>query len=121
VPILLLLIVGTLDFGRGFQNYVALGGAVREAAREAVVHGSGASTQWGPTANDANVTTSVRNRAVGLVASSITVTSSWPSSTNAQGNEVVITATYTFRPVALAFLGGVTIPLSATTRARIQR
>lgn len=121
VPILLLMIVGALDFGRGFQNYVALGNAVRETARETSVHGSGASTQWGPTANDANVTSSVQSRAVGLVPASITVTSSWPSSNNDQGSEAVITATYTFRPVALTFLGGVTIPLTATTRVRILR
>lgn len=118
---LLLVLVGTLDFARAFQSYVGLGNSVREAARETSVHGSGASTQWGPTANDANVASAVRTRAVGLVASNIAVTSSWPSGSNAQGSEVVITASYTFRPVALQFLGGVTVPMSATTRARIQR
>ncbi len=113
--------VGVIDVGRGFQAYVALGNAVREAAREAAVHGSGATAQWGPTANDPSVTAAVRSRAVGLVASSIGVTSTWPTGTNDQGSEAVISATYTFRPVASTLLFGITLPLSATTRARIQR
>ncbi len=120
VPVLLLLIVGLIDIGQGLQAYVALGNAVRETARETAVHGAAASSKWGPTANDANVTTSVRSRAVGLDGSAITVTSSWPSGSNAQGNEAVITATYTFRPAASALIGGVTLPLSAQTRVRIQ-
>jgi Flp pilus assembly protein TadG len=120
VPILFLLIVGLVDIGQGLQAYVALGNAVRETARETAVHGAAASTPWGPAANDANVTTSLRSRAVGLDGSAITVTSSWPSGSNAQGNEAVITATYTFQPAASALIGGVTLPLSAQTRVRIQ-
>lgn len=121
LPVLVLIMVGIIDFGRGFQNYVALGNAVREAAREASVHGSGAAAPWGPAANDANVTTAVRGRAVGLVGESITVTSSWPSGNNAQGSEVVVGGSYTFRPVALQLMGNVSLSFSATTRARIQR
>lgn len=113
--------VGIIDIGRGFQAYVALGNAVREAARETAVHGSGATVPWGPAANDANVTAAVRSRAVGLVAGAISVASTWPSGDNGQGTEAVISATYTFTPVASALLGGVTLPLSATTRVRIQR
>lgn len=121
LPVLVLLMVGIVDFGRGFQNYVALGNAVREAAREATLHGSGAPVPWGPAANDTNVTSAVRGRAVGLVSESIAVTSSWPSGSNAQGSEVVIGASYTFRPIALQVVGNVSIAMSATTRARIQR
>ncbi len=121
LPVLLLLIIGILDFGLGLQNYVALGNAVREAAREASVHGSGASVPWGPAANDANVTAAVRGRAVGLVSSAIGVTSSWPAGNNAEGSEVVVSASYTFKPVAFQFLGGISLSLSSTTRARIQR
>ncbi len=121
LPVLLLLMVGTVDVGRGFQAYVALGDAVRETARQAAVHGSGASVQWGPTANDAHVTADLRSRAVGLVGSAITVTSTWPSGANDQGDEAVISATYSFVPIASTLLHGVTLPLSATTRVFIQR
>lgn len=120
LPVILLLLVGVLDFGRAYQNYTALGNAVREGARDAVVHGASSATPWGPGANDANVTNAVRARAVGLVAGNITVTSSWPSG-NSQGNEVVVGATYTFRPVAFMVIGNLAVPLSASTRARIQR
>lgn len=121
LPILLISLVGILDFGRGFQNYVALANAVRETAREASVHGSASGVGWGPAANDTNVTAAVRGRAVGLVAGDIAVTSSWPAGNNDRASEVVVSATYTFRPIALAFLGGVSVPMSATTRSRIYR
>lgn len=120
LPVLLLLLVGLIDVGRGFQAYVSLGNAVREAAREASLHGADSSAPWGPTANDANVTSAVRGRIAGIRTADVAVTSSWPSSTNASGSEVVVGATYTFRPIALAFLGGVSMPMSATTRTRIQ-
>lgn len=120
LPILLLLLIGTVDVGRGFQAYVSLGSAAREAAREAAVHGADSPTPWGPTANDANVVTAVRGRIAGIRTEDVAVTSSWPSGSNAAGQEAVVNATYTFRPIALAFLGGVSMPMSATTRARIQ-
>lgn len=120
VPVLLLLLVGLVDFGHGFQNYVALGNAVREAAREAAVHGYASSAPWGPAADDANVKTAVRARAAGLVAQNITVTSSWPDGHNQQGGRLVVSATYTFVPAASAFLGNVTVPLSATTTTKVQ-
>ena len=121
VPILLLLLVGLIDFARGLQSYQALGNAVREAAREASVHGSGSSSQWGPAADDANVTAAVRTRAVGLVASDVAATSTWPTGNNARGSEVVVGATYRFRPVATTLVAGVTLTFSTQTRARIQR
>lgn len=120
IPILLLLMIGVLDVGRGFQAYVSLGNAVREAAREAALHGADASAEWGPTANDANVVTAVRGRIAGIRTEDVAVTSSWPSSSNAAGSEVVVGATYTFQPIAFAFLGGVSMPMSASSRARIQ-
>lgn len=120
LPILLLLLVGLIDIGRGFQAYVSLGNAVREAAREAAVHGADASTAWGPSANDANVVAAVRGRIAGIRTEDVAVTSSWPSASNATGSEVVVGATYTFRPIAFALLGGISMPMSATTRARIQ-
>lgn len=120
LPILLLLMIGLVDVGRGLQAYVSLGNAVREAAREAAVHGADATTPWGPSANDANVTAAVRGRIAGIVTGDVSVTSSWPSGSNAAAQQVVVSATYTFKPVALTFLGGVSMPFSATTRAWIQ-
>lgn len=120
VPMLLLLLIGVLDVGRGFQAYVSLGNAVREGAREAALHGADASAPWGPAANSASVVSAVRGRIVGVRTEDVAVTSSWPSGTNAAGSEVVVGATYTFQPIAFAFLGGVSMPMSATTRARIQ-
>lgn len=119
LPALLLLMVGIVDFGRAFQNYVALGDMVRQSAREAAVHGAGATVQWGPAANDASVTADVRQRAVGLVSQNVVVTSAWPEGDNSTGSQVTVAATYTFRPIALMFLGNVTVPLSATTTTRI--
>ncbi len=121
VPILLLLVVGIIDIGRGLQAYTALGEAIRDASREAAVHGQGATVQWGPAANDTRITSAVRSRAVGLVPESVAVTSSWPAGNNATGSEVVVSASYTFRPAAAALLGNLSLQLSNTTRARIYR
>lgn len=81
----------------------------------------GGAQQWGPAANDARVTAAVRDRAVGMVASSIAVTSSWPAGNNGTGAEVVVSATYPFRPIVAAVFGDISVPLSATTRMRIYR
>ncbi len=120
-PVVFLLLVGIVDMGRSLQAYSTLGDAVRATARDAAVHGAGAAQPWGPAANDQRLVTAVRGRAVGLVAEEVAVSSSWPAGNNALGSEVVVSATYTFRPVAMSFLGDVTVPLSATTRARIYR
>lgn len=121
VPVVLLLLVGIVDIGRGLQAYTALGQAVRDAGREAAVHGSGATVPWGPAANDMRVAIAVRSRAVGLIGSDIAVTSQWPAGNNATGSEVVVAATYTFRPVASTLLGNITLQFSDTTRSRIYR
>lgn len=119
LPVLLLLLIGLVDMGRGFQAYASLGNAVREAAREAAVHGADATVKWGPTANDANVVAAVRKRISGVRTQDVAVTSQWPSG-NAAGEEVVVGATYAFRPIALALLGGWSVTMSASTRAMIR-
>lgn len=121
VPLLLILLVGTVDIGRALLAYNSIDNAVRDAAREAAVHGRGASVPWGPTANDVRVRDLVRARAVGVVAQQLVVTSSWPDGNNASASEVVVGASYTFRPVAAELIGNFTIPMSASTRARIYR
>ncbi len=122
LPVLLLLVVGLIDAGGAFISYTALGNAVRESARVAAVHGAGSTAPWGPAANDANVTTEVRSHATGLVAQNVTVTSSWPAGNNGSGTEVVVSASYGYRPSASSlFLPDLTVPLSATTRTRIYR
>ena len=121
VPLLLVLMVGLVDLGRGLQTYVGLANALREVAREASVHGSGATEPWGPTDNDATVEARVRARAAGLVAGDIGVTSSWPGGNNARGSEVVVAGTYVFRPIASGLISAATLTFSSSTRARIQR
>lgn len=121
LPVLVILLVGTIDVARGLQAYVSVANAVREGAREAAVHGSASGSQWGPAANDANVVTAVRGRVAGIPTQDIAVTSSWPSGNNARGSEVVVAASHTFRPIAFAFVGGATMSFSSTTRMRILR
>lgn len=121
VPVLVVLLVGLADVGRAYLAYTTLGNAVREAARDAAVRGSGSAAPWGPAANDASVTAAVRARATGLDAPAVSVSSSWPQGNNARGSEVVISASYAFQPVAAAVLGNISFSLSATTRTRIYR
>lgn len=44
LPVLLLILLGTIDLGRAFYTYIALTNAAREAARYAAAHGTPASS-----------------------------------------------------------------------------
>ncbi len=92
LPILLFLLLGIIQFGIVFNNYVTLTDAVRAGARKGAVSRQVAN----PTQA---TTTQVQAAATDLKASDlgITVTSTW-----AQGSDVTVTATY---PYTISLLG----------------
>lgn len=92
LPILLFLLLGIIQFGIVFNNYVTLTDAVRAGARKGAV-----SRQI---VNPTGATTSqVQAAATDLKASDlqVTVTSTW-----AQGSDVTVTASY---PYSISLLG----------------
>ena len=84
VPILLLLVLGIMEFGRAYSSNLALQNAVREGARLAITG-----------ATDAQVVQRVKDSAPTLDTTQLTVTVS--PATRRQGDNVSITATYNFK------------------------
>ncbi|MHB9145145.1 MAG: TadE/TadG family type IV pilus assembly protein [Symbiobacteriia bacterium] len=84
VPLLLLLVIGIMEFGRAYSANLALQNAAREGARLAITG-----------ATDANITQRVVSSAVGLDSTKLTVTVS--PVTRVQGAYVTVTATYQFQ------------------------
>ena len=100
-PLVLTLLIGTVDVGIAVYRYNAIAEAARAGTRYAAVHGSSASTQVGPSANNTDVENIVRSRAPGFIASDLTVTSSWPDGGNGPGDHVTVSVNYTYRPAMI--------------------
>ncbi len=72
-PILILLLVGTLDIGRALWYTSTLDHAAREGARYASLRGAESLYP----ASDAEIQAFVRNRAIGINSSNLTVSVAW--------------------------------------------
>jgi Flp pilus assembly protein TadG len=102
VPVLLLLVLGIIQFGILFNNYITLTDAVRAGARQAAV------SRMLP--NPTQVTTDrVRRSAAGLDSNKLTVSVAvWDPATSsaiwAQGGDVTVTARYPFSVNLLGFV-----------------
>jgi Flp pilus assembly protein TadG len=109
MPILLFLLLGIIQFGIVFNNYVTLTDAVRAGARKGAV----ARQLSNPTQQ---VVTQVQNAATDLKASDLQVT---VTSTFAQGTDVTVTASY---PYSISLLGMVVKSgrLHSTTTERVE-
>jgi Flp pilus assembly protein TadG len=94
LPVLLIFLVATMDLGLIVYAYGMVAEASRTGARYAIVHGKNSSSPVGPTANDTTVATVVKNNAVGLNTSQITVTSSWGTGSNVANSPVTVTVSY---------------------------
>jgi Flp pilus assembly protein TadG len=111
VPILLTVLLGIMQLGVVYNNWVTLTDAARAGARKGAVCRSGCS----PSASGATVT-AVKNSASDLNQSKlgVTVTSTW-----AQGADVTVKATY---PWSVNVLGVVVASgtMAATTTERVE-
>jgi Flp pilus assembly protein TadG len=113
LPLLLILVVGTIDFGRAVLDASTLSYAVREGARYAAVRSDDSEDP----ATAGSVTDVVRKQASALDVNALNVTVSWiPKST--PGAMVEVVGTFNFNPI-LPLLGVDTIRLSSTGRMRI--
>jgi Flp pilus assembly protein TadG len=110
-PILLLILMGIMQLGVVYNNWVTLTDAARAGARKAAVCRTGCS----PDATTATVT-AVKNSAVNLNQANlgVTVASPWT-----QGSDATVTATY---PWAINVMGVVVASgtLNATTTERVE-
>jgi len=108
-PILLLILMGIMQLGIVYNNWVTLTDAARAGARKGAVD-RGASNPSG------DVTTAVKNSAANLNLSNlgVSVTSTW-----AQGSDITVTATY---PWSINVMGVVVASgtMSSTTTERVE-
>jgi Flp pilus assembly protein TadG len=111
VPILLVVLLGIMQLGVVYNNWVTLTDAARAGARKGAVCRSGCS----PNATTAT-TSAVKNSAADLNQSKlgVTVTSSW-----AQGSDVTVSASY---PWSVNIMGIVVASgtMTATTTERVE-
>jgi Flp pilus assembly protein TadG len=117
VPVLLLIVLGIVQFGILFNNYITLTDAVRAGARQAAVSRT--------LANPTQVTTDrVRRSAAGLDSNKLTVSVAvWDPATSsaiwAQGGDVTVTARYPFSINLMGFVVR-TGNLKAETTERVE-
>lgn len=88
-PLLIVLLLGIIQIGLAFHNYVTLTDAARAGARKAIVARFGCQCK-----TDAE--TAVRNSAADLNQTSLHVDVT-PTALNAAGSTVTVTATYPYR------------------------
>jgi Flp pilus assembly protein TadG len=124
VPIMLLLMLATVDLGRLFYSQITITNAAREAAIEA------ADDPTSYTYGTCNATTSkvvcaavneARNSFVTVAPGDVTLTCT-PTCTKTFGNEASVTVTGHFSlltPLMAAFTGGSNITLGATAKANV--
>jgi Flp pilus assembly protein TadG len=109
LTVLLLLILGTIDLGRGIYAYSVIQNAAREGARYGIVH---------PT-DVGGIQAASRRLTQGLDASAIVVTHAFPNA-----DTLRVTVTYTFRPVTPmigSLLGGAgAITLTSTAQMLLE-
>lgn len=83
LPILLLLIMGIIDFGLLFNNYILLSNASREGARKAALGGT-----------DSEIVQTVQNMTTTLKLSNMTISSTPSYHSRGHGVEVKVSITY---------------------------
>ena len=126
-PVLLLLMLGTIDFGRLLWMTTTVEHAATAGARYAGVRGSGNYGSLTPTELEAEITLMVKNRATGIAPSDLAVAITWldaggnplPPPDNVAGGSVTVTATYNFQFILVGFLSLPPFDLTGTSRVMI--
>jgi Flp pilus assembly protein TadG len=113
LPLLLFMMLGLVDVGRGLAAKAALGGAVRAATRYASVRSS--------TSGDAATVTKIQNylraHVEGLDTNQIEVTAAW-TPTNTRGSRVLVNVSYPFTPI-MPFIPVSSIQLTSSSQSII--
>lgn len=102
-------VYGIMEFGRIVACYNIISGAAREGARYASVHGSAS----GSVATASDIQSVVRNWALGMDTSAVTVTTTW-SPGNGPGGQVHVLASYAVSPfTSLILKNSITVQSSS--------
>jgi Flp pilus assembly protein TadG len=132
VPVLLVLVLGTIDLGMAVSRYNTVSQAARYGARQVAVHGSTSpvagstdtnwTTAWGAATVDqlANATgcrevTAVQPMLVNCPLDRTWVKVEWLDGTNAVGDRARVTVTSTYQPLITSLFGSTPITLKASS------
>jgi len=113
LPLILLLLLAVLDFGRGVSAYLALAHSAREGARAGIYTST----------TDNEIRDTVRRQALmlgDLPESKIIISPAFPRSS---GDELQVTVTYDFdavTPLVSAFWGGGALGMSSSARVKVE-
>lgn len=119
-PLLLLLMMGIVDFAFLFQQYVVLTNAAAEGARVASLPGYNAADV------SARVSAYATNGGVSGTVSTVTtpVVLSGPGGTSWPGSQVTVTHVYTYQfvtPIATLFSGSMSSGVTLTSRSTVRK
>jgi Flp pilus assembly protein TadG len=103
-----ILLIGSMDFGRLGFTYNSVTYAAHQAARFASTNGSAS----GHAATVANIQTNADNNLIGLSATGLTVAVTWTPNNN-PGSQVQVVVSYSFKPLVIPISAG-TLTLKST-------
>ncbi len=95
----LAMLIGVIEAGRAAWSFATLSHAARQAARYASVHGKASPVP------DADITTLVKDAALGLDESLISVATVWEDPAKTPGSKVEVQVDYTFNVLAAPLMG----------------
>jgi Flp pilus assembly protein TadG len=123
----MLLIMGIVDFGRAMYTYHLISDAARMGTRYAIVRGSSCTASGCP-ATATSVQTYVRGLAPELASASITVNTTWATTSNCNsspatsaGCQVTVQVTYPFKFAAVPLLPSLAMSISSTSKMIISQ
>lgn len=124
MTVILVLLVGIIDFGRAIYAYGFVGTVAREGARWAIVRGSRCTVADHCNASSSDISNYVLSLNEGATPSNMKVTTTWPTCAvsgvpgavgNGPGCVVSVNVTYTFA-FLLPWMGAASIPMSSTSQ-----
>ena len=125
LTVMITLMLGVIEFSMMTYTYAVYAEAARRAVRYAVVHGNDSSVCSGPStgctdSTAANVVSAVTSAVSNLStqATSLNVNVSYPDSSCAPPSRVVVTVSYTYKPIS--GLSGLNRTFTTTSAGRIQ-
>ncbi len=113
--VFLMILFGMIDFGRAVFAYNFISYAAREGARYAIVRGN----SGGHAASTTDISSFVKQEAIGLDPSAITVNTTWTQDKNA-GSTVQVQVQYSFQPV-VPYMPSGPLTLASTSKMLISQ
>ena len=113
LPVLLFMMLGLVDLGRGIAAKAAIGSAARAATRYASVR----STRSSDPATVSKIATYLRDRIEGLDPEQVQVSAEW-SPSNTRGAKVQVNVSYNFAPI-MPFIPVSSVQLTSSSESII--